>query len=218
MLQAEEISFSYRKREILHNVSFALDKGECLVIAGPNGCGKTTLLSILAGVLKPSTGSVINPVGKIGLVPQGSDVFEDMTVRDNIRYFASLSHKKVPKELPYGLEEYAKKKAGILSGGQKKRLSLACTMISEPEIILFDEPCCNLDIVWRDELIRIIKELKKSGTTIVYVSHDIREFSEFYDRILFLGKGEWNCITKGNIPEENQESFFEEQIRLRTKD
>ena len=202
MLKISHLTFSYRRHpalsgggrtSVLRDVSFTLEAGRCLVVAGANGCGKSTLLALLSGALSGADGSVRTDGETIGLVPQGFAVFDDMTVLDNIRFFAHLQHKEVSRPLSFGLEPYAKKKAALLSGGYKKRLCIACTAAADPDIWLFDEPCANLDIVWRDEMIRMVCALKDAGKGIVYVGHDPAEFVPFYDEILFLNR-EGSCV------------------------
>lgn len=184
-LRAEHISFSYGKRGILKDVSFSVRRGEVLVITGENGSGKSTLLSILAGAVRPDSGCV-TAAGRIGLVPQGNSVFEDMTVRENICFFAGLAKRKVPSHFPLGLDPYARVKASKLSGGYLKRLNVACTLVMAPQIWLFDEPCANLDARWREEMIRMVKSCKMRGCAICYVGHDPAEYESFCDQVLYL--------------------------------
>lgn len=188
MLQAEKISFSYGRRMILEDLSFSVRDGECVVITGENGCGKSTLLSVLSGALKPTGGRVITN-GRIGLVPQGNSVFEDMTVADNVRFFARLAKKSTQIRLPFDLEKHAKTKAGNLSGGYQKRLNAACTLVTAPQIWLFDEPCANLDSVWREEMINLVISCKERGCSVIYVSHDPNEYESFADQILRMENG-----------------------------
>lgn len=186
MLEIKNISFRYRRKMVLRDVSFSVGKGECFVLAGANGAGKSTLLSIIAGILKPGSGEVLCR-GKIGYLPQGISLFEDMSVNDNLQFFAGLAKCSIPEFLPFSLEERRHEKVGKLSGGQKKQLSIACALLGNPEILLLDEPIASLDIVFRDEFLEMLCELKAQGMTIVYVGHDPAEFESICDSILFLG-------------------------------
>lgn len=186
MLEIKNISFRYRRKMVLRDVSFSVGKGECFVLAGANGAGKSTLLSIIAGILKPGSGEVLCR-GKIGYLPQGISLFEDMTVNDNLQFFADLAKCSIPEFLPFSLEERRHEKVGKLSSGQKKQLSIACALLGNPEILLLDEPIASLDIVFRDEFLEMLCELKAQGMTIVYVGHDPAEFESICDSILFLG-------------------------------
>ncbi len=186
MLTAQGLTFSYNRKPLLRGLSFTVRPGECVVLAGPNGSGKSTALSLIAGVLKPSSGSA-SADGSIGYVPQGTALFEDMSVADNLRFFAGLAGASVPKELPLGVGRYLKKKVSSLSGGTKKRVSIACALLGDPDNLLFDEPCSGLDLTYRDELTELILDLKKRGRSILYVGHETSEFAAFYDRLIFLG-------------------------------
>lgn len=186
MLTAKGLSFSYNKKPLLKNLSFTAAPGECVVLAGPNGSGKSTALSLLAGVLKPDEGTVTAD-GRTGYVPQGTALFEDMSAQDNLSFFANLAGVKLPEQLPFGVDRYRKKKVSSLSGGTKKRVSIACALLGSPENLLFDEPCSGLDVEYRDELQELILSLKAEGRCIVYVGHEVSEFAAFYDRLVFLG-------------------------------
>jgi len=184
----QNVSFSYGKRPILKDVSFSLSPGEALAVVGPNGSGKSTLLSLLAGNLKAASGEILRS-SHMGYVPQGSALFEDLSVKDNVRFFASLNGVPMPKPLPLDLDTYATLSVSKLSGGTKKRLSIAVATLSSPEFLLLDEPTAALDVRYRDEIIGLVTEEKKAGRTIVYVSHDALEFAPFYDKMLFLSSG-----------------------------
>lgn len=184
--EVRELTFSYGKRTVLERLSFSAGPGECLVLAGPNGSGKSTLLALLAGVLKPDSGE-ISVDGKVGYVPQGSALFEDMTVEQNLKFFAGLARCPLPPELPFGLDARRKDRVAKLSGGLKKQVSIACALLGDPQVILLDEPCAALDIRYRDELIALVREWKARGRTVLYAGHEPAEFYPFCDRLLFPG-------------------------------
>lgn len=185
MIHAKGLSFSYGKHRIIDRLDFDAVRGECVVFAGPNGSGKSTVLALAAGILKPKEGSVrVN--AKIGYVPQGTSLFEDATVEENLRFFADMSHTSVPARLPFDLERFRKKRISELSGGMKKQVSIACAMLGNPEVILLDEPCTALDISFRTELINTVLSWKREGRTVLYVGHDPSEFYPFFDKLIFL--------------------------------
>ena len=209
MLTVSGLTFSYNRKPLLEALSFQAAPGECVVLAGPNGSGKSTALSLLAGVLKPDAGS-IRTEGRIGYVPQGTALFEDMTVADNLAFFADLAGAKLPKEFAFGVGRFLKKKVASLSGGTKKRVSIVCALLGDPVNLLFDEPCAGLDVQYRDELAELILRLKQEGRSVCYVGHETSEFASFYDRLVFLGNGKPQVFekadlsgTSGNIIEEN---------------
>lgn len=213
LIKLDKISFSYGKTKILNNISLTAESGKCVVIAGPNGSGKSTLLSIIAGARKASGGKA-EISDKIGYVPQGIALFEDLSVKENISFFASVSKTKISdlSELPFNLVPIANKKVSKLSTGMKKRVSIVCALVSDPSVIILDEPCAALDIIYRDELLELINKLKANGKTIIYVGHDFNEISRIYDDLLLIKNG--NAVfykTKDELPCSSDE--LEEYIR-----
>jgi len=198
MLTVTGLTFSYNRKPLLDALSFQAAPGECVVLAGPNGSGKSTALSLLAGVLKPDAGSV-TAEGRIGYVPQGTALFEDMTVADNLAFFADLAGVKLPEEFAFGVGRFLKKKVSSLSGGTKKRVSIVCALLGDPENLLFDEPCAGLDVQYRDELTALILRLKSEGRSICYVGHEASEFASFYDRLVFLGGEKPQVFEKADL-------------------
>lgn len=180
VIKAENLSFSYGKRQVLSGVTFSLEKGTASAIVGENGSGKSTLLACLAGIVRPTEGKVhVN--GKTAYVPQEISLVEELSFNDNLKYFASLASCKVPKELPFGADKYRKIKIKRMSGGMKKLCSICCTLIGDADIYLFDEPCAALDKEHRITLIEYISELAARGKTVLYVGHDEAEYSAFAD-------------------------------------
>lgn len=197
MIEVRDICFSYGKRRILNNLSFTAEAGECVVLAGPNGSGKSTALSVIADVLRPNSG-VVSTEGTMGYVPQGTALFEDMSVADNLDFFAGLAHCTVPQKLPFGVERYRKIRVSKLSGGMKKQVSIACALLGDPQVLLLDEPCASLDVEYREELIALICDLKARGRTVIYVSHEPMEFASFYDKLVFLDRDP-ACLTREQL-------------------
>jgi ABC-2 type transport system ATP-binding protein len=186
LLEVRSLSFSYRKKPIVSGLSFDALPGTVTVLAGPNGSGKSTTLSLIAGVLRPDSGS-IKASGRIGYVPQGTALFEDMTVLDNLRFFASEAGADIPPRLPFGVGNLLKKRVSALSGGMKKRVSICVALVGDPQIFLFDEPVEGLDLLFRDELSLVIRNLRANGRTILYAGHETAEYADFYDRLIFIG-------------------------------
>lgn len=194
MLKADRVSFSYGgkgAREALSGLSLEVGPGECLAVVGRNGSGKSTLLSLLAGSLKPQGGSV-EKKGRVGYVPQGNALLEDLSAGENIAFFAALggvSTKRLPSPLPLGIGSFLKKKIHSLSGGMQKRVSIACAMVSRPDILLLDEPCAALDIFWKQKALELFLDAKRSGAALLYVGHDFSEILRLCDRMLLLEGG-----------------------------
>ena len=192
---------------VVCGVCFDVYEGEFLSILGASGCGKTTLLRMLIGVLQPSSGTILKDGRDItavdpskrgmGIVFQNYALFESMTVFGNVSY--ALKIRRVPdwKERTLrilnrmGLDQLKDKYPGELSGGQQQRVAIARTMVLEPDIILFDEPLSALDASTRLEIRCQIKTLQaQSGVTMIYVTHDQEEAFAMSDRIMVMQDGQ----------------------------
>jgi ABC-2 type transport system ATP-binding protein len=169
--------------------------GELVALIGPNGAGKTTLLSILAGIQSPDQGSVEAPQG-VGWVPQHAAVYSKLSVAENLRLFARLEKVADPEEtvermlVQTGLRERAGDEVGRLSGGNQQRVNIAVGLLSEPSALLLDEPSSALDPRQRERLWEFIATLGRSGTTVLYSTHNVQEAERHADRVLVLADGE----------------------------
>ena len=187
------------------NVTFSVDKGEFLSILGPSGCGKTTLLRMLIGLEKPSSGTILKNSKDIthippsargmGFVFQNYALFENMTAVENVEY--ALKIKKETRSTAkqtalnmlaeVGLSDYADAKPYRLSGGQQQRVAIARTLALNPDTILFDEPMSALDVATRLSLRKELKHIQKTfNTTMIYVTHDQEEAFAMSDKILVM--------------------------------
>lgn len=192
MLELSHVSFSYGKHKpnVLTDASLTAKDGACTVLVGENGAGKSTLLGLLAGTLKAKSGTVMH-TGRLGYLPQDSALFDDMTARENLLFFSRLYGVKLPSDemLPFGISEFLGKRAGELSGGMKKRLSLACMLLGEPDTLLLDEPAASLDAQNRALLAEVITDLRTKGKCIFYIGHNEEEYREFCDARYLLSEG-----------------------------
>ncbi|MEO8666274.1 MAG: ABC transporter ATP-binding protein [Ignavibacteria bacterium] len=208
VLTLKNISKTFSAADVLSDISFELAKGEFFSIVGPSGCGKTTLLRIIAGLEFPTTGEVwignnnatnLTPQKRnIGIVFQNYALFPNMSVFENVAY--GLEVKKFSKEVikekvlsvldKVKMKDKADTNVTTLSGGEQQRVSLARVIVTEPSLLLFDEPLSNLDYSLRLETRNEIKRLQKDiGITSVYVTHDQSEALALSDRIAVLNKG-----------------------------
>ena len=205
IIRCENISKKFKSKMVLEDISFSVNRGEFLSLLGPSGCGKTTILRMLIGIEKPTSGRIIkdgiditNAAPKdrnIGIVFQNYSLFPNMDVYHNISY--ALQSRKLKKEEidkkvreiieTVGLEEHIYKKPKQLSGGQQQRVAIARTLVLNPDIILFDEPMSALDaeikVVLRSQLKEIQKKLK---ITMIYVTHDQEEAFALSNRIMVI--------------------------------
>jgi len=212
ILKIDNISKKYKKNQILENISFELKKGEVLGLVGYSGSGKTTLINILCGLIRSDSGSIKyyfnnstdgenvllklnnNLKEKISVSIQKPSFYGELNVIQNLEYFSSsLKLKKQEKKTNIekilqvlGLLNVKKIKANDLSGGMKKRLDIACSLVSTPEILILDEPTDSLDFKLRNEFLELIKSVKKLGVSIIFVSHILEEIEIISDRIAFL--------------------------------
>ena len=214
-LKIEKINMIYEDGvQALRDISFEVYKGEFLSILGSSGCGKTTLLRILIGLLKPTSGEIfkdgINITSNspsqrdMGIVFQNYALFENMSVLQNVEYAPKIQRKNRNKQAQIevhknaldmisrvGLTEQLDKKPGELSGGQQQRVAIARTLVMNPEIVLFDEPMAALDVATRLSLRKEIKKIQKEmGITIIYITHDQEEAFAMSDRIMVMNEGE----------------------------
>lgn len=184
MIRAEHISKKY-KNVVLKDISFTAEKGEIIGILGANGCGKTTLLTILAGAVKASGGALYynnEPVFEkpqlfrryTGYVPQGNPLIEELSCKDNLSLWCrcSLSEMLSREEIKrLGISEYLNKRVSKLSGGMKRRLSIAIALSGRPPVLILDEPGNALDLKGRAEIGDYIRDYALSGGTVVMSTH-----------------------------------------------
>jgi len=203
MLKAQSIHKKYGKTSVLNDVSFQVNSGEIVGLVGENGAGKSTLLHIIATLQKATSGSVFlkdiaykNQLKtvrkKIGFVPQEIAVWEDLSVEENMVFFEKLAWKNKTKAelrqlcLDMELDKW-KEKVHTLSGGMKRKLNLAITLIHDPELLLLDEPTVGIDLKSKQEIVSYLKRLAEEGKTIMYTSHDMDEIMQLCDYTYCLG-------------------------------
>ena len=198
----------YDNKKVLDSITFSVEDGEFLSILGSSGCGKTTLLKIIIGIEKPTSGKITKNRKNItnsdpskrgmGIVFQDYALFPNMTVLENVMYALKLKLKDKNKAKEESLKmlemvkmtEHSKKYPHELSGGQKQRVAIARTLALKPDVVLFDEPMSALDadnrLVLRKELKSIQNQLK---TTMIYITHDQEEAFSLSDRVMVLNNG-----------------------------
>ncbi len=196
LLEARGVSKRFGDREALRGVSLAAARGEVVAIIGPNGAGKTTLLSIVAGIQPADAGEITRPPGEVGWVPQQAAVYGKLTVAENLRLFARLEKRddveaSVTAMLHQtGLEERADDQASTLSGGNRQRVNIAIGLLSQPEVLLLDEPSASLDPRQRDRLWEFLRELAAQGTAVLFSTHNVAEAERNANRVIVLADGE----------------------------
>ena len=212
ILKLEKISVFFNKRKILENLNINLQQGEILGLLGPNGVGKSTIFNIITGLIKPNYGSVYinnknitdDPIfhrtkkHKIGYVPQYGGYFHDLTLRENLNAISEIviEDKKLRNEKinllisKFELEALQNIKAEFLSGGQKKRLVISLALLSDPKILLLDEPFAALDIMTIKNLQQIIVDLQtQHNISIILCDHQARDLLSCVDLAVVLSNG-----------------------------
>lgn len=219
MIKVVNIYKSFKDRLILNNINFEVNKGETLVIIGGSGSGKSTLLKLLIGLLRPEQGQIFidgKEISKLkeeeldkvrlnmGMVFQYSALFDSMSVGDNVGFglqeHSNLSAKEIKEIVEeklnlVGLSGFANYMPNELSGGMKKRVSLARAIAFEPKILLYDEPSSGLDPVTSAKIDELIVQMQKLlGVTSIVVTHDMKSAFYIADRIAMLYQGEMIAI------------------------
>ncbi len=234
LIKIENLQKSFGSLEVLRGVTTEIRQGEVVAIIGPSGCGKSTFLRSL-NLLEEPTGGTITFEGvditdkkvnvdrmrqKIGMVFQQFNLFPHMTIRKNIM-LAPVKLKLMTEEEAsrradellerIGLPDKADQYPNMLSGGQKQRVAIARALAMNPDVMLFDEPTSALDPEMVGEVLDLMRELAKSGMTMIIVTHEMGFAKEVATRVLF--------IDEGNIKEENTpEEFFADPKNPRLKD
>lgn len=226
VLEVKNIQKSYDRQPVLKDISLSIEKGEVLVVLGPSGCGKSTMLRCLNGLEPIQNGAVyLNGENvsenrknlpavrqKIGMVFQSYDLFPHMDILKNI----TLAPQKVQHRKKEDVENEARdllKRIGLedkehayprqLSGGQKQRVAIVRALLMHPEILLFDEVTASLDPEMVQEVLEVMLELAKAGSTMIIVTHEMGFAKAAADRILFMDQGKI-------IEEGDPEEFFQQ--------
>lgn len=218
----------------LTNVSLVIDRGEFVFLTGPSGSGKTTFLRLLIRDMKPTEGvirvgeiDVANlPSGKIpelrkkiGVVFQDLKMLTDRTIEENIRLpleMANVDKKAINAKVDeileqVGIVEHKKKFPVQLSGGELQRAAIARALIFSPEILLADEPTGNLDMTTSWEIVKLLQDINKSGTTVIMATHNADIVNNLLKRVIMLNKGQLHKDTK-HTSEKTEETPANESI------
>ena len=201
MIAVEGLVKSFGHRAALSGVDLAVDTGELFGLIGPDGAGKTTLFRILAGVLAPSAGSVSRGAATFGFVPQRFALYEDLSVDENLRLRAKLYG--VPDAVAaaraadllrrVGMDRFRARLGGALSGGMKQKLALVAALLTQPELLLLDEPTTGVDPVSRREFWALLHQLHHEVLTIL-VSTPYMDEAEYATRIALMDRGRISSV------------------------
>nr|WP_251025986.1 ABC transporter ATP-binding protein [Bacillus sp. ISL-47] len=191
-----ELSKSYKRKTALTRVDLQIEEGECVVLCGGNGAGKSTMIKLLTGVEKPSTGEVVFHSGQkkaFAYMPDQMNFPPELTPIEILQYYGQFfkkGHEAIKMVLEkVGLWEERNHRVGGFSKGMSQRLNLAQCLLADTDIYILDEPTNGLDPYWVIQLKQIIKELKKRNKTVIVSSHIMRDAIEIADKVLILFNG-----------------------------
>tara|TARA_B100001059_G_scaffold160292_1_gene159827 strand:- start:246 stop:1022 length:777 start_codon:yes stop_codon:yes gene_type:complete len=241
VINLENISLSFGKRKILENINISTNEGEIVGLLGPNGVGKSTIFNLITGLLKPNYGSikinskVVNdyPIYlrskkfKIGYVPQYGGYFHNLTLLENLKAISEITIEKQnlrDNKISYliakfELDAVRDVKAKYLSGGQKKRLVIALSLLSEPKILLLDEPFAALDVMTIKKLQKIIVDLQsEENISVILCDHQARDLLLCVDKAFVVSN--CNVIASGTPSElikdiNAREAYFGDSFQLK---
>ena len=207
MLRVENLSFSYDKIQAIRNVSFELQKGEIMAIVGANGAGKSSLMKCIAGLLKPQCGEVYLNDKKmesaayrvvesgVSLVPEGRWIFPNLTVEENLLLCGYTSRNRAAGvERSFAmfprLEERRRQRAGTMSGGEQQMLAIARGLMSNPKVLLLDEPSLGLAPLIVNDIMSIIKQINNEGISVLLVEQNARKALSIAHHACVLEQGQ----------------------------
>jgi sodium transport system ATP-binding protein len=233
--QKQELEEAGSTLMAVSEVSFTCQPGRVFTLLGPNGAGKTTTLRILATMLKPSSGSakvagfdtVKEPEkvrGKIGFLTGSTALYERLTPNEIIKYYANLhglskdifeERKKKLFDL-LDIHGFANRRIGKLSSGMKQKVSIARTMIHDPEVVIFDEPTVGLDVITARNIIQLIRNCKEDGKTVIFSTHIMGEVNLLSDDLAIIHKGKllFNDTFERFLDQMQSKSVEDEFIRI----
>ena len=216
-LKLKNIEKSLGSKKILSGINFSIAANEIVGLLGPNGAGKTTAFYIAAGIIFPSTGQIFinnedvtqKPMHAranlgLGYLPQEASIFPELSVENNLLGIVELSmgdqDKKIEKLSKivdeFGLKNILQAKGRMLSGGQRRKVEIARTLICEPDIILLDEPFAGIDPIAVEEIKELLQEICKKNISILITDHNVRETLSLCDRAIILSEG--SVIAEGD--------------------
>jgi ABC-2 type transport system ATP-binding protein len=207
LVRIEGVGLDLRGRRVLERVDLDLDAGETLALLGPNGAGKSSLMRLVAGRLGPDAGSVrvagADPYREgrarraIGWVPQEIALYPKLTVAENLGVFGQLAgvgrrERRAAVESALAMADIAdvaRRPVGVLSGGYRRRVNIAASLMNRPRLVLLDEPTSGVDLIARAAIHAVLDRLKAAGTAILIATHDFAEAERLASRVAFLAQG-----------------------------
>lgn len=225
MIEVNHVNKSFGDKRVLNDISVLFEAGEIVGLIGPSGTGKTTLIQCMLGMEKVNSGEVVingttipdrKILGDIGYMAQNDALYEDLTGKENLKFFASIYMKDktlINERIEYcsamvKLQDALDQKVATYSGGMKRRLSLAISMLQDPGILILDEPTVGIDPKLRKAIWQDLNEAKTAGKSILVTTHVLDEASRC-DKLLLMNHGE---IIASGTPEDIKRQYDAETI------
>jgi ABC-2 type transport system ATP-binding protein len=236
IIKVKNISKRFNDKLVLDNISYEVKEGEIFGFIGPNGAGKSTLINIMTSLLAPDNGTIeicgydiltepIKAKECMGYVPQELALMEDLSAYDNLEFFGALYglkgkllKERIAEALKVtGLEETRKQKVKKFSGGMKRRLNIAVSILHHPKVLILDEPTVGVDPQSRNHIFSFIKNIcKEWGTTVIYTSHYMEEIEELCKRVFIIDLGKE--VSYGDREEIKASVFSNNKVIIETQD
>jgi len=221
-LEISQLSKKLKHKQLLEPLDYQLSKGKTLALCGGNGAGKSTLIRLIIGLTKETTGSVmINGLNKrknrkqflrqIGYMPDDFHFQKSMTTKETINFYARIknvneaSYKETLRTV--GLLDRLNEKVGNFSKGMAQRLLLAQALLSEPNLLVLDEPTNGLDPYWIQQFCKLLIKANKNGQTVIFSTHDLHIAEKIADEVIFLHNGK--VMSKGPISNYQKTGLYE---------
>mgnify|MGYP001393272622 CR=1 FL=1 len=232
IIELKQVLKKYDGKTVVDHLTLHIDRGEIFGLVGPNGAGKSTTIKMISTLIPQDDGVIRvgqldvkkDPLGvkkKIGVVPQEIAIFESLTAYENVAFFGKLYglkgselKRRVDEALEFaGLLDRKHAKPKTFSGGMKRRLNIACSIIHQPEVIIMDEPTVGIDPQSRNHILESVKKLNKQGTTVIYTSHYMEEVSAICNRIGIMDHG--RLIAVGTQEELRERMVGQQKVIIR---
>ena len=234
VLELKNVTKTFKNFKALDNVSFKVKQGERVALIGANGAGKTTVTEIIAGIAKPTSGTITygfeydkTPSEKIGMQFQVSSYPSGLTVKDMISFAIELRRIKIDKEAlrnlltTFQMDDFYNRKAKSLSGGQRQKLNILMSVLHKPDLIIFDELSTGLDALARETIIEFANTIiGKESVSAIFISHHMEEVEKLCDRVIVLDQGkiiEETSVAKIKAEYHSLDTYIKKVIRKSQK-
>ena len=235
MIEIEHLNKTFGTLQAVKDLSLTIPRGELFCFLGPNGAGKTTTIKVLCGLLKPTIGTIrirgidiqADPAAVrrlIGYIPDTPFLYERLTPKEVVKYYADLHHmdkgeyerRREQLFTQLGINEFQNRRVAKLSTGMKQKVSIARTLIHDPEVVVFDEPTAGLDVITARGIIDLIREFRERGKTVIFSTHIMGEVSLLSDDLAIIhgGKLIYSGAYQDFVAQMKTKSLEDEFIKL----